>query len=73
MSVQFPLWEERDDAVYVEDFGAVPDGVTDCSPAIQVAVEESRRRGGVPVLSRTGGTFRITEPIRFDGCQLGAP
>ncbi|MES4886482.1 glycosyl hydrolase family 28-related protein [Streptomyces sp. NPDC096012] len=48
----------------VTDFGAVPDGSTDCAPAINRAVAAAGRAGGGTV-TIPPGTFRIDDVIRI--------
>ncbi|WAZ22560.1 hypothetical protein STRCI_003821 [Streptomyces cinnabarinus] len=48
----------------VTDFGAVPDGTTDCAPAINRAIAAAGRAGGGTVLIPPG-TFRIDDVIRL--------
>lgn len=47
----------------VTDFGAVPDGTTDCAPAINRAIAAAGRAGGGTV-TIPPGTFRIDDVIR---------
>ncbi|WP_234357773.1 glycoside hydrolase family 55 protein, partial [Streptomyces puniciscabiei] len=48
----------------VTDYGAVPDGTTDCAPAINLAVAAAGRAGGGTV-TVSPGTFRIDAVIRI--------
>jgi hypothetical protein len=48
----------------VTDYGAVPDGTTDCAPAINRALAEAGRAGGGTVLVPPG-TYRIDGLIRI--------
>ncbi|MFG2604139.1 glycosyl hydrolase family 28-related protein [Streptomyces sp. NPDC048514] len=48
----------------VTDFGAVPDGGTDCAPAINRAIAAAGRAGGGTV-TIPPGTFRIDDVIRI--------
>lgn len=48
----------------VTDYGAVPDGTTDCAPAINRAIAAAGRAGGGTV-TVPPGTFRIDDVIRI--------
>ncbi|EST28054.1 hypothetical protein M878_23570 [Streptomyces roseochromogenus subsp. oscitans DS 12.976] len=48
----------------VTDYGAVPDGTTDCAPAINRAIAAAGRAGGGTV-TIPPGTFRIDDVIRI--------
>jgi polygalacturonase len=52
-----------DRGVWVEDFGAVGDGVTDDTAAIQAAIDEWETVGGT--LISTSGVFLISSPLIF--------
>ena len=49
--------------VYYEDFGAVGDGITDDTAAIQSAINDAAERGGGKILfPYTKGGYRIASP-----------
>lgn len=60
-AVERTTQSKLDDIVSIKDFGAVGDGVTDDTAAIQAAIESIRTTGGV--IKFTEGTFRTSGPI----------
>ncbi len=57
--------------VHPEDFGAIPDGKTDCSNALQEAVNAAMAMdGGIQLVA--GATYRCTQPLRIaDDVSIG--
>lgn len=56
--------------VHPEDFGAVADGVTNDSPAIQRAIDKAIEMGGARVVLQPK-EHRINEPLRMGSYSLG--
>jgi hypothetical protein len=54
--------------VHPEDFGAVGDGITNDSPAIQAAISACEAGGMVKFQSRE---YRINEPLDLGGYSVG--
>lgn len=57
------------ESVSVKDFGAVGDGVTDDSAAIQAAIEAVRNSGG-GVVNIPAGTFKANDLVLYTGISL---
>ncbi len=55
--------------VHPEDFGAVGDGATDDSRAIQRAIDQAREIGSAVLLQPQ--EYRIEEPLSMGGYSLG--
>lgn len=59
-----------DDFFYATDYGAVADdGITDCTPAFQQAIDNAATYGG-SVATGSPGTFLISEPIGVGGVEV---
>src|SRR5262245_18820008 len=54
----FPSWLDAK-----RDFGAVGDGQSDDSPALQKALDEIREHKRASVLFIPAGTYRLTQPL----------
>eukprot|EP01051_Picozoa_sp_SAG22_P008618 SAG22_NODE_667_length_8010_cov_2.289091_3_plen_536_part_00 len=56
--------------ISVQDFGAVPDGKTDATAAIQAAIDVQKVRGGVEVIF-PAGQYLVTKPLDITNRAAG--
>ena len=56
----------------VDDYGAVGDGRTDDTAALQAGFDDMNT-GAIQVLYLPGGTYRLTGTLRIEGSHIGVP
>jgi len=69
-SIERDPWAKHGERVSVKDFGAVSDGVADCSAAFQMAYDSVVGKGGgsitIPGVGTPGMSYKLNTPIELD-------